>query len=352
MIYLLTYIYTSINVFINSKKIYYFLTFPIFIIIFGLRYQVGADWYAYERAFYDIGNDKFDIGYRLLSKLIYFIFHNYSFLILFIFIFYAYSYFKNIEYFTPNYNLGIIAWMGISFLSFGVLRQSISIAIFFFSLRYINDHKGKYILLICIASLFHISAIFLLPLLLLGAKEISIKKIILVLIGAFIFYKFNLIRYILPVMTKVPIIGRKIMWYISSNGAIGSPIGLDIRFFEAIILLIICVIFKEKLKEEHKHFNLFFNMLVYYIVIYLVFNSIYSIGIRFSQYFQLAHIILFSYLISVTGNKYLKINVISLLIYYCFIRYFKILISGNEMYLYFFPYKNIILEMVKNNKLY
>ncbi len=78
--------------------------------------------------------------------------------------------------FTPSFML----------INISAMRQSVAITLFVFSLDYIHQKDAiRYFLCICLASLFHMSAIIFLPLYLLGFYEFKINKIFIIIIFTF-----------------------------------------------------------------------------------------------------------------------------------------------------------------------
>jgi len=163
----------SNNIF-SIKNAPFIIAILLFSIIIGMRYGVGVDHLTYLEdyvqyqqegkywAFYHL-----ELGFGLISKLfadlgfhywVYFTF--WSFLQTF-FLFYAIK--RNQEAALPF--LAITFILGGTVLSFmNGIRQQLAFCIFVFSIEFIKNHKPiKYYILIFLASLFHFSALLLLP---------------------------------------------------------------------------------------------------------------------------------------------------------------------------------------------
>lgn len=346
MMYFIFYMINFILNFTKNEKVYYFILFPLFIFIFGLRYKVGVDWGPYERYFYN-PDTSFEYGYYILNRFILFFLNDFKWLILITFTFICLVYFKSIKFFTREYNISLMAWIGIGFLSFGVIRQGIAIALFFWALKYIKKNKKKYILLIVISSLFHNTAILLLPLVFFIDRYYSSKSIIKVLFISLGIYFTHVGLYFMKLFIAIPIIGSKIDFYLNAGGAHSESLGLGVRFIEACILFLICTFFREKIDNRYKWFNVFYNLLVCYLVVYLAFNDIGTIAARSIKYFELAHIILFGFIFSIINNKHLKQLTIMLLFLYLGLRYYMTITGGLSLQSNlddFLPYQNVLFH--------
>ena len=152
------------------KKTIIFLLMFLFWWVAGLSYKTGVDNYNYELVYYtgDMKFEYFELGYKLVNK----IFNNYLNFDFYIFkgivyIVTIFLFYKGLKFFLPNNKIGLFFILLYSygvfyFFYIGFIRQTISISIFTFSLQYIYQKKKvKYIILVIISCMFHISSIFL-----------------------------------------------------------------------------------------------------------------------------------------------------------------------------------------------
>lgn len=183
----------------NDKfKKYAFITLafiPLFLVS-ALRYNVGSDFASYQNWF-NINNGVYlkypDFAFRNLIFIIKMFTNNSqwlfvisSFLILF-FVFKAAR--KN----NDEYDMIIFLFvaLGFYFSSFNGVRQWIASSIFLCSYRFILDKKlFKYLLCIIGASLFHVSALVLLPFYFVFNIKIKDEFKYIILISAIIFFNF------------------------------------------------------------------------------------------------------------------------------------------------------------------
>lgn len=172
----------------RAYRIYAVLSCLPFFIVSAIRYEVGTDWYIYDRFFTAInkGTDKFkEPLFNLLNRVIYLFTDDSQFLFIAVaglilsFTFLAiykqsvYIPFSILLFFlTPSY-----------FNSLNQLRQAVAMSIFLFASQYLwkRDWK-KYFLWIIIATTIHISALVYVPVYFLYGMKAEIKKHIMLLI--------------------------------------------------------------------------------------------------------------------------------------------------------------------------
>jgi hypothetical protein len=190
-----------------------FIVFAILlpVLLASLRYNVGTDYISYVNI-YDklstlslpqyINQDIFshEFGFFALIKLSkiltdsYVLMFSVSSLITISFIYLGLKK-SEIKHVTLGYFLALLIFFP---LSLNGVRQAIAASIFFYASMFIANRKlVKYLLLVCFASLFHSSVLFLLPLYLLAyafkSNKSSLSKknlriVVLILISALLFY--------------------------------------------------------------------------------------------------------------------------------------------------------------------
>lgn len=167
----LLFILTGLGVTGKHNYFYELLISCLFIGFSGLRYKVGIDYESYERIFHLVENSDFDIlflkelGFVFLIKGIVFIGGTSQLMFLFCSVFYQIYIYKFVKYFKANFYLAMLIFLCISpyyFASFNGLRQSIAIAVFAYSLKYVIERNFRKYLLLLVATGFmaHASAFF------------------------------------------------------------------------------------------------------------------------------------------------------------------------------------------------
>lgn len=140
----------------------------------GIRsYHVGSDSINYTRNFINnvpIYNFEFrpnvEIGYQLLSYSILYLTHNYFWLFFVTALIVVYCYLIIIKKYSTDYFVSVFFFLtlGVYTFFFNGLRQGLAMAIFSLAFPYLMNKKFFSYLLVCvIASLFHNSALFLIP---------------------------------------------------------------------------------------------------------------------------------------------------------------------------------------------
>ena len=164
----------------NEKKYWHIESFMIFlatillIIIAGFRYDTGYDYFSYEQIYEEIINMNNNMGnvinngqvepaYALINWLF-----SYGFKLCIFVIAILGVIPKMIYYYKLEHHRFFCAWLYFStifvFYDMGVVRQGISIGILYYSIKYIEERKkGKFFLLVLLATMFHVSAVFFIP---------------------------------------------------------------------------------------------------------------------------------------------------------------------------------------------
>ena len=184
----------------NQYSIFYFLIIALFIFVGGFRFRVGADYSSYARAVYTSNEviDAFkDLSEPLFKFVVYysrsifddgittiFVFN----LIIVLLSFYGFS--KYDENKITLFSL-LFMFMGVWTFSFNGIRQAVACAVIFVGSCIIEKEENSWfkhvikLVVICfVAFLFHKSAFFMLPIILLSNRKMDIKQIILLIISA------------------------------------------------------------------------------------------------------------------------------------------------------------------------
>src|SRR5690606_14028364 len=163
------YLYSSVA----DKKSRYLILFIIlilFLMIFGLRFDVGSDYYNYVLYYYDVV-----YGLDYLPRFDYYFFYFFSRFFSeleygYFYVFLVYSIISILLLFYLLRCVGIVAALyffitfGYMFIGFDRIRQFLAIIIFLYAARdIVNDRLFSYVLKIFIATFFHVSAIVLIP---------------------------------------------------------------------------------------------------------------------------------------------------------------------------------------------
>lgn len=259
------------------------ISFLIIFLFLALRYNYGSDYPSYLKTFLDVGNLGFEAisefwtdiffynlifegndelqlasslalttepGWRALCL----IFQPFGFFamiaVLALFNCFVYYYFIK-KYVPPAYY-----WFAVFLYVFtpnmmlvqsSAMRQSLAISIFLLSINYIFKQDFlRYLLLILLATLFHASAIILLPIYLLGMLKFKITTQTAIGVTIFLLSLFILQDYLSPIMSQfIEAFAPKYAIY-DERGSVGY--GLGIAFNTLIIYMML--IFDRYYKAE------------------------------------------------------------------------------------------------------
>ena len=167
-------LFYSINGWKQSVKdiLYLFFTFFPLLLFSSLRYpKYGTDTYVYSDMFgvFAQGNYAFyenpfayEPGFMLLSKIISLMTSNFQMYLLALNLFYIWSCVCFIRKYSSSVWLSVFLFVGMGFFdqSMNVLRQFFALSIILWSYRYLDRRViWKFLLLVILASLFHLSSI-------------------------------------------------------------------------------------------------------------------------------------------------------------------------------------------------
>lgn len=292
----------SLSVFreIANKKGKAFFEFSIFIVLFclmGFRYGVGQDYFfTYVPIFQEVlltGTvSNVEWGYIFLNRICSIITKDYALIFLLTaFIFVSFIIFA-CKYYDSSWVLMITIFVagGYYLYSFNVMRQSIVIAMFFFSLRFIDEKKPfLYFLVNGIGACIHITGLLYLPLyFILNRKYKTIVYFFMVFIFLVLRISINPILSFLLINTKYYNYLTGYYFDSSSQKLTASQILNIIGFF--------LYFFGRNKKYNDPKFNIFMN--VQFIgLLFSIFVGVVPLISRITTMFYLVQFLSFPYLI-------------------------------------------------------
>lgn len=245
----------------EKNKMFLFFSFLILFLLSAFRYGIGVDYLKIYVKIFNLlaqGNDyDWDIGAIIICKIIQIFSQDYVYFFVITSFITLFLLFKAIvKYFELSpICLLLFVISGEYIASFNIVRQYLALAIFVYGIQYIlkNDIK-KYILTIVIATLFHSSAIILLPIYFLN--KIKIKRL-------YQWYILLIIIIISPLLSKIfytLLSLSKYNVYMSREAySTADPTYSELITFS--IVYIIAMFFYNTCKNDEKY-NLFLNMLL------------------------------------------------------------------------------------------
>ncbi len=323
---------------INSLAI--LLSFLPLWIISGIRYDVGRDFFfTYVPIFNSIRDTGTypggEWGYILLNKLTLLFTNDYVGIFLltsFLVVFFIY---------LAIYQQSKIPWLSVFlfitstfyFISMNLIRQSIAISIFFYSIKYIERKDFKrYAFFILLASLIHTSELIFLPVYFIVNKRINFKKFIVFYIG---------MECLFPLFKGVIysfISNTRYAYYIGSvydngtNGAFLSPL------ISLSIVLIGYYYLNKGESIKDKYYNIYLNIQIVATLLSTTLG-VFPLALRIFTDFQYISILFIPSIVSKEKNKFIRIILVTMfLVFYGLYFYYAIGIKGGSKNL---PYQTI-----------
>ncbi len=232
----------------------------ILTLVSALRYEVGTDWYIYYEHFYEVsetGAGFYEEGFNILNKIVYFIYPNFSLMIAVCSVINCGFVFKAIYDNSINYAFSILFFVigSLYFNSMNQIRQSMVIAVFLYTIKFIKQRKLlKYLIIIIALSTIHISAVILIPVYFLyGLKvKISVHALVLGLSIALIIPLNYVIEFIIS--------KTRYAWYLQSVYAQMTNFYLiGFLFYLALLMLYVFYYYYGE-DDEDKEYNFAVNM--------------------------------------------------------------------------------------------
>lgn len=227
----------------------------------------------------------------------------------------------------PRYSF--IPWLScFLFIAFGfynfsinILRQSISIAIIIFSLKYIVDRKSlAFLICVLIATLFHYTSIVFIITYPLFNLPINLKSYIIIIIASLLASYLILPRIMRFVISANPYYEM----HLSGNGSSGFGM------LSMIILTTLCSLILFKGKPIDGYGRLWFIML--FIATGMQFASLkISILVRLVYFWQISMIFIFPYIIHFQQNRNNKIFILIFTVLISLIYYSNYAINVNDV---------------------
>lgn len=263
---LLIMLYIVGTLFVNKKysilnEILLVGIFIFFIVIMGIRYDVGIDYATYENMFH-LNYDNF-IYEPIYSWLTYFVkvlfdkFYYLTFIMALITNIFIYLGLKKHRLSKYYLGLALLIYFGdLAFIYVNVMRQGVAVAIFFYASAYIEERKfKKYIMFILLAAGFHYSILLMIPVYFLNKIYLSKGKYILSILVAYLMIGIGGAQQILNAI--VGYLGMYSKYY-NSSYIVNNEINiLAIGVLAKAIISIILVLFSSKTMGRNREIEFY-----------------------------------------------------------------------------------------------
>lgn len=331
---------------------FYFLFCFIFFVLSFIRWETGTDWKSYYDYFlnfklFSSDDAPFEWGFTLLVKTVAFFSNSYT-VLLFICGFILFTFQSvSINKISPYPIISLWFLWSIQFANILFVRQWIAVAILIYSVTFIQKRRFiPFLLLVILASSFHISSLIFLAAWKIYNLEISRKKMIIILLTSVgfsvIFAK--LIEILSGGLGGV--IQARLDTYLSSeyNSEENEKLGIVsiiIKGFANKFLILLCSFcLYGKIIKRYPEFKSYLNLYWFGAVVYFTTISISLVFVRFSYVFDFFQIILVPYIFKVIDNNLIKTLAFIIFFAYLFLRMWQLL---NGPYMEeFIPFKIIL----------
>lgn len=284
---------------VPKLRIQHYLALLIMSFIVGFRFKVGVDWEGYKEYFEHIASDPnlqftdqtFELGYFYLNKIISATGLSYEWMFFTVAFISWYFFFKSISQNLLPILILFIFLDEFFFWGMNGVRQFMAISIWVYSIQYIINKKFlNYILLIILASMFHVSVIILLPLYFIPYIKINKKGLwlslylISLILGTTNFF-ISFVESIINFMgSKIAIIGLY-LYYIETNMlVVDNEILTGFGFIFKITLNLLILILSNKVTKAYPNTTIYF---ILFFIGSILFNLSYNIQLigRINNYF-------------------------------------------------------------------
>lgn len=279
----------------QNSKFSFFLAIHILFFLSFLRFEVGTDWTAYFN-FYNGSElvEKLEISYRILNNFMsendfpYFLFLALISGITLVFIYQTGIRIKYKMIYLFIYFSDLFLYYNLS-----GMRQGVAIAMTLFATRYILTREfNKFLLLILLASTFHISALIYIIAYFGYYYKLNLRKILFLLLTSIFLLLFlkNIVDFFLDYLDYGNLYYYLALSKINDNNTINFIIGI----FKRSVILIIFFLLPNHLKNNYG-LSSFIKIYCIGFFIYILFYTLSEdIGTRLASYFLIMDVLIIS----------------------------------------------------------
>lgn len=334
---------------LEKRNFLFFLIGSLLVLHDGLRWDMATDFSTYLDHFNYINTntntyESFEILYEYLVKFSKFLVDSYTFFLLLHAVILYSLYIVAIKKYT-DYGLSALAYLYVSMIGFlGSNRQLISLAICFFSLRFIVEKKRWFFFgLILVAYGFHQTAIIF-GLFYFLDKKINFIFLIGALVVAAVLSKINVVIDFFDFFTLKlfpQMFEDKAEAYLLSNDSFGNEFIATIFGIIRKVVPIVVLLYIKKEGFRSKYYNIILNGSFLSLTSYILFNNNlqFLVG-RLTIYLSIFECVIYSWLLIIlykSKSKFISILFFAVL---CIIIFFRSIALYPQI---FIPYKSILI---------
>lgn len=308
----------------DYKFLFVMLSFSCVVVLCGLRNYVGTDYESYVSIYETISSFGFapiEPGFSFLNKSFSTVQNGYQ-EVFFICSFLTFFLLYHTLYRERILAAGIFFAFTFSFifLANNIIRQALVIPVFFYSVYYIERHKlVKYILTVLFCSLFHFSAILLIPFYWIGRISFSKVTWACLMSVCFLLSYTQIIKALfVRIVSQIP----RYAGYINTGEEDVKAIKSGTTMVLLFVLALVVICYKQYL--EKKRDKIYFNLFLAGVAISFLTMNI-SFLFRFSYYLSTLIIIVIPLLLKNMNYTYEKYLLAIFFVGYSMIWWFKAL---------------------------
>ena len=268
--------------------------FLLLFLLSAMRYMTGHDYNTYVMLSHDIAHGGYsvtEIGFKAIVLFVYKVMNSENFLVIFgifaavMVCFFLYGFYKQ----SRDFGLTFFLYMafGLYFQSFSTVRYYLAISVVFVSIGFFARKAYiKGLLFVLLASLFHKSALIVIPVYFLAGFKWKKIHVVIVTILASTGLIFN--EFYLDVMLKL------YPSYLTSGEYIGTGGISIINVARSFAVFLLGLYFWKDTVSDNEEFgneNRFYFYLNYASLLYFVFFSFVPYGSRIGYYMNISHIL-------------------------------------------------------------
>ena len=266
-------------------------------LVAGFRYNVGTDWEAY-RTYYEnilrygmswmeITTSSMEPLYLLLNKFIAFCGASYQFFFTIIMLLHLVLLYKSFDQYLFLLPWGLFFYVTMFFcMSLNIQRQTLSICVFMYSLRFILCRNFyKYCICIIVAGLIHYSSFILFPVyfLSMGVFRFLDKRVVQLGLYLCSFFVFKYVLVFIELFVSNFIVNAKYLYNISALGSVNMEISSGLGVLVTILIDIILILYSKRLSIVYSDYK--FNVIFRVYFVGAVMSNIFGLDMFLSRLF-------------------------------------------------------------------
>ncbi|WP_300850772.1 EpsG family protein [uncultured Rikenella sp.] len=273
----------------NQRKVWIFFCFIFLVIIPGLRFEQGIDYFAYRASYQSAEGGEFELGFYLLMHLFIQLGASFPVFIFGITLVTMVLLVRAMELNTNWLFFGLLVFLSKFFTYYAMAgtRQFMAFPIAWLAIAWLcRGSTLRFFILVAIASLFHASSLIILPLYWFRRTAYTPMRFWLIL-GIAIICRFLNSILLQPVVNSVPFLALRLGGYL-----LDTSDGINkLNLIENLGFLLVALILRPRLKDRVLYYDFFLMMLLLFFSFFIVGSNI-AIIKRLRDYFLLSYAVL------------------------------------------------------------